>query len=75
MSANLLVMKIAVGHTVHQEEGIDFMLSTVDCKKKFPFCPRKTGIERLDRCRFYTVTRVFNFLHETIRSIAMYVRR
>ena len=63
--------------------------STVGCKKKFPFRPRRTGVARLDRCRFHTVPRAFNFLHrltssvarlfnvheETVRSIAMYVRR
>ena len=32
-------------------------------QKKFPFRPGKTGVERLDRCSFYTVTRAFNFLH------------
>ena len=65
------------------------IIITVGCKKKFPFRPRRTGVARLDRCRFHTVPRAFNFLHrltssvarlfnvheETVRSIAMYVRR
>ena len=63
--------------------------NTVGCKKKSPFRPRRTGVARLDRYRFHTVPRAFNFLHrltssvarlfnvheETVRSIAMYVRR
>ena len=65
------------------------LTSTVGCKKKSPFRPRRTGVARLDRYRFHTVPRAFNFLHrltssvarlfnvheETVRSIAMYVRR
>ena len=48
------------------EKGIMLLYTqsfTVGRKKKFPFHPCRTGVERLDCCSFYTATCAFNFLH------------